>query len=124
MKPEDQDRYLQAAVIAVVMLFLTACLLSLSKSAHAAPGHGSTECTEWASMVQILVLRWQGQNLPKPDGTQANNEDVKNQLKLTMKGHPELDYALTWVDYAWKRKDENPVHVWVAAKAQCEGGTI
>jgi hypothetical protein len=102
------------------MMFIVACLLARAKEANAAPQQGPTSCDEWASMTQILVLRWQGD----AKFAELDNNDVKGELAKNMKGHPELDYALTWVDYAWANREGNPVHVWQAAKAKCEGGTI
>ena len=116
MKPDDQDKYMQAAWIACVMLFITACLLAMAKEAEA----GQTDCNEWASMTQILVLRWQGDHLKKPDGTPAGKEDVKAELRKTMGHHPELDTALVFVDFAWAGREQNPVHVWQAARDFCE----
>lgn len=116
MKP---DKFIDAVMIAVFMTFILFCMNMLfSKEVRAA---GGTDCNEWATMTQILVLRWQGEHLPKPDGTQANNEDVKDQLRKTMNGHPELEQALKWVDCAWEHKDGNPVHVWQNARMKCEG---
>lgn len=104
------------------LLALPLALLAPLSFADSLPGR--TSCEEWATMTQVLVLRWQGNNLPKKDGTQATAEDVKAALKIQMNGHPELPEALGWVDYAYKNKDGNPVHVWQAAKSLCEGGSI
>lgn len=116
MKPEKQDSYLAFAWFICVMLFIIACLMAMAKEAKA----GTTTCDEWATMTQILVLRWQGDR----KFAEVDNDDVKEELAKTMKGHPELDYALTWVDYAWANREGNPVHVWQAARAKCEGGSI
>jgi hypothetical protein len=120
VKPEDQDEYLKFAWFICVMMFIVACLLAMAKESNAAPGHGTTSCDEWATMTQILVLRWQGD----PKFAEVDNNDAKAELSKTMNGHPELPYALTWVDYAWQNREGNPVHVWQAAKAKCEGGSI
>lgn len=110
------DKFIQAAMIAVFCLFVLTALATLSKEANA----GVTDCEEWASMTQVLVLRWQGNNLPKADGTQATSDDVKAELKRTMGHHPELETALEFVDFAWAGRKQNPVHVWQAARDYCE----
>ncbi len=86
MKPDDQEKYLTTAWIICVMLFIIACLLAMAKEAKA----GTTSCDEWASMTQILVLRWQGDQ----KFAEHDNNDVKKELSKTMAGHPELNYAL------------------------------
>lgn len=79
-----------------------------------------TDCNEWATMTQVLVIRWQGDIQFK--GKTA--EDVKRQLTKQMEGHPELDKALKYVDLAYKRRNDNPVDVWKQTFASCNAVSI
>lgn len=78
-------------------------------------GMAATECNEWATMTQVLVIRWQGDESFK--GKTA--EDVKRELDRTMGKHPELPIAQKYVDIAYKNRANDPIKVWKQTFAQC-----
>lgn len=88
--------------------------------ASPAPARAATGCDEWANMVKILVMRWQ----KDPQFVNVGLAAVKEELKRTMGGHPEIETALKWVDYAHKHKDEDPVAVWKGVYGKCGGTSI
>lgn len=84
-------------------MILATVILLLSTNAAAA-----TTCDEWATMVQVLVIRWQND-----DQFQGKTgDDVKKELSRQMGGHPEIDTALKYVDYAYANRRENYQDVW------------
>lgn len=95
-------------------LILAAIAAFFSSSAFA------TDCAEWATMTQILVIRWQGD----PSFKDKTLTQVRTELQRKMEGHPELDKALYYVDFAYKHKSENPVHIWQQVNRECNSITL
>lgn len=80
----------------------------------------ATDCDEWATMTQVLVIRWQGD----PSFKDKSSSDVKKELNRTMGAHPEIKTAEKWTDYAYKHRAENPVDVWKNVKRDCSSVAI
>lgn len=83
---------------------IAALLILVSSSTAVA----ATSCDEWATMVQVLVIRWQSDDQFK-DKTDV---DIKKEMLRSMGGHPEIDTALTYVDFAYKNRGMQYQEVW------------
>lgn len=94
---------------------LAAAILLASTTAAA-----GTACDEWASMVQVLVVRWQND----PQFANKTNVDIKKELLRTMGSHPEVDTAAKWVDFAYKNKGSQYQDVWKKAYDLCSAKQI
>jgi len=94
---------------------IAAILLSASIEVNAATG-----CDEWASMVQVLVVRWQ-----KDDQFEGKtNVDIKQELMRTMKNHPEIETAQRYVDYAYEHRKADYQDIWKVTYDLCSATAI
>jgi len=92
------------------MKLITALLLTI----FAAPVAAAT-CDEWASMTQILVIRWQQD--PQFEG--KTNLDVKKELFKQMGQHPEIEDAFKYVDYAYENRKVHSQEIWQKTYNYC-----
>lgn len=99
-------------VVAAINVMLVAFLLM-----YPAPARAATSCDEWANMSKVLVMRWQR------DPQFVNVSLTAAQIKLAemMGNHPEIDTALSYVEFAYRHRDEDPVEVWKQAFVKCSG---
>lgn len=117
MRDEEQTDSLWELFAGLVLGLFAVWLILFAFPANA---KASTDCQEWATMTQVLVLRWQGDKTFEG----KTNTDVKIQLEKAMKGNPELDKAKGYVDYAYQHRKDNPVHVWKAVYGKCSAISI
>jgi len=99
-----------APKVVIAAIFLTA---SIDVSA-------ATTCDEWATMTQVLVIRWQNDDQFKG----KTLYDVRKELVRQMGGHPEIETALEYVDYAHKNRGVNPQDIWKQTYDMCSATPI
>ena len=117
-RPEDDDSFFE--IFAGVVIGFCAVVLLIWAIDGKADAASATGCDEWATMTQVLVIRWQGDKTFEG----KTNIDVKAQLEKQMKGHPELDKAKGYVDYEYVHRKENPVHVWKQVYSKCSAVNV
>jgi hypothetical protein len=98
-----------------IRFVLIALLSSLSFNATAATG-----CDEWATMVQVLVLRWQMDD----QFHGKTNVDLRNEMQRMMGDHPDIETALKYVDYAYIHRNDNYQDVWKTTYDQCSATAL
>jgi hypothetical protein len=93
------------------MRYLILALLALSFNAQA----DDTGCDNWATMTQVLVARWQMDENFKD----KTPDDVKDYLRASLGGHPEIATAEYYVDFAWVLKNKNVQDVYKITYDEC-----
>jgi hypothetical protein len=96
-------------------LALFGFLFCLTFNAQAA-----STCDEWATMVQVLVVRWQMDEQFQG----KTNADVRQELLRSMGGHAEIETALGYVDYAYQNRTVNTQDIWMKTYNQCKATAI
>lgn len=79
-----------------------------------------TSCHEWATMTQVLIIRWQAD----PNFKAVSKDDVKGDLSKRLSSHPDFKKALGYVDIAWDRRNDDPIKVWREVYAKCNSVSL